>query len=143
MNKDSFNIGNITLKVKTLFYGLLTGSVACSIVISIANALSTHDDIFNVLVAVVIYTLCTIGLVSIILEAAKKWRLITGIILTALALYIIISLPAAYNFEHGVFYHSWIMIALQLISCLGWLMSGIIIIINKSILKKNEVSSSG
>ena len=143
MNKGSFNIGNIKIKVKTLFYGLLTLSVICSFVISIANALKTHSDIFTVLTSVVIFTLCAIGLIAIILEAAKKWRYVVGITLAGFALYIIFSLPAGYNFELGVFFHSPIMIALQLTSSLAWLMSGILIIINKNIFKKDDSVSSG
>jgi len=142
MNRDSFNIGNIRIRVNNLFYGLLILSVACSFIISIANALRTHNDIFTVLTSVVIFTLCTIGSIAVILEVAKRWRIPVGIIVIGFALYFMVTVPAAYNFEYTVFYHSPLMITLQTISSLCWLISGIILILNKSIITKDEAVSS-
>jgi hypothetical protein len=133
MSRDSFNIGNTTIKVKSIFYFLLALSVVCGIIISIVNALNTHDDIFTVLTAVIIFTLCTIGFIAIIIKAAKRWRYVVGIILAGFALYIIFSLPSAYNYESWIFYQSPIMISFQFMASIAWLISGIILIINKNI----------
>ncbi len=142
MKKERFNIGHISIKVKNLFYGLLTVSVICGIIISITNVIKFHSDIFTILTAFIINTLCIIGIIAVILEVAKKWSYVAGLIMAAFALFIMFSLPEAYNFEHGVFYRSAVMIALQYIASSAWLICGVLLIINRNILKKDEVVSS-
>lgn len=129
--------------MKSLFYGLLAGSVVCSVIISFTNTLKFHDDIFNVITAVIINTLCIIGIIAIILEVAKRWRYAAGLIMVAFALFIIFSMPAAYNYEPGVFYRSVVMITLQSVSSAAWLICGVLLVINKSIFIKDEAISSG
>jgi hypothetical protein len=138
MNKDKFKIGAFKIKMKTLFHAVVTISVLCGIIANIVNAVTSIDSLFDIVLSIVISVLCVIGMMSIILEVAKRWRYIGAAIFIGLALLIFLSFTSIYSELQD----TPVLIALLLITAIAWSMAGIIVIINRSVLVEDNASSS-
>ncbi|MDD4924413.1 MAG: hypothetical protein PHF74_06225 [Dehalococcoidales bacterium] len=79
------------IRIKLIFYILLVISILSSVVANVIKLFSGNGSSLENLVSIVISSICIIGFIVLILEAAKRWRFIGAALFIGLALMIFLS----------------------------------------------------
>jgi hypothetical protein len=143
MKYSRLKTGTIPITAKLLLYTLLIISIISGVVGSSLVSVSYNNSSLSLFIHVLVSLLSGIGFIVIILEVAKRWQHVGGGILLAIALFILLSLPAGFNEELGLFHDYPYLLAPLLVVTISWAVSGAIIIVSGKFLSIKSRSSSG
>ena len=129
MRRSGLKIGRIPITAELLLYALLTISVISGLIVNTSLWATQSKSLLEIFIIGLVSLLGGIGFIAIILEVAKRWYIIGGVIFLAIGLFALFSIFFSYNEELGLLHDPPYMFALALLIYVSLTVSGIIVII--------------
>ena len=128
MQHSGLRIGTIPITAALLLYTLLTVSVICGVVVNVLRASINTNSFLELFIYGLISLLMGIGFIAIILEVAKRWHFIGGILFLVIGLFALISILFSYVENIGPFNDYPYLLVPVLLIYVSLTVSGVIVI---------------
>lgn len=144
MKNSIFQKDRLPIVAELSLYILLIVSIISGVTLNVIKTATVTNDFFDLLLTGVIALFTGIGFIVIILEVAKRWHYVGGVIFLCLGISVFFWIPSSYSSELGLFHNHPYLIAPAIVWALTWAISGVIIIIyGKFLSVKNPASPTG
>lgn len=116
------------MTAKVLLYTLILVIVISTAFMNTFYSAARTDSGVLVIIGVFIFTaLFTLGLISLFLKAAARWRRVGGVLFLFIALMAILALPSYYHDRGGSFTDYPFLLLPYLAVALSWTISGVLV----------------
>lgn len=115
------------MTAKVLLYTLITIIVVSITFIEVFSSVVDDRDALNIIVYPLITALLFLGLISLFLKAAVRWRRIGGVLFLLMGLVALLALSSYYD-DRGISYTDYpFLLFPHLAMALSWVVSGVLV----------------